>query len=775
MPRSLTPSRFATARHPARHGWRASVLACAAALVALQASQAHAQSAAQGPASAAALSRSQAFNLNPQPLGQALNTLARQAGVAISVNADLVAGKRAPALSGTMNLREALQRLLAGSGLVASEEGVGIVLRAAPPASAAPAADRTLREVNVVAERDALGSFRLNGEPGPVEPGIVTARTLERTAANDLEDMFAGQAEMAVGGGHSVAQKIYLRGIEDTLLNVTIDGAGQAAQAFHHTGRVQLEPELIKRVEVRPGTGDATAGPGALGGAVRFVTKDPEDLLRPDQRVGAMLKGSYFSNSDGFKLHTSVYGRLTNTWSALAALTDQDFKDYEDGAGRRVAATGSEQQLGFFKLVGKLTPDHTVRLSYDRHEDEGERSQRPQWVPSSFNRAYPLQTERTTWNLGYAWRPANPLIDLALNLYQTDTDLEQNVIGRWGRYQGSIASSGVDLRNTFHTERHEITVGLDHRKDRSTAGPATNPRSEEENGKVSGLYVQDRITLTQALTLDLGARHDRYTLKDANGLSLEHSGTSPNASLRYALTPQLALLAGHSRALRGPKIRDAFKLDSITNDPNLRPERARTSEVGFELGQGAWRLNGKVYDTTIRDAIADPIGNPARYLNVGELRSRGALLQTTYDWKAVQLGASLHHNRATLNGERLNVYDHNGLGASIGNTLTTSVDWRLSPRLDLGWAGRFVQGIDSLDTPVGRVRKPGYAVHDVYATWRPSGSDRFTLNFVIANLFDKDYLDHASNEDFQHIPGYEGIVGSREPGREFRLTATLRF
>jgi len=767
MPRSLSVSPFASPRRR----WPATVLACAAALAALQASQAFAQSAAPG----TTLSRPQAFSLSAQPLGQALNALARQAGVAISVNADLVAGKTAPALNGTMSLRDALQRLLAGSGLAASEEGGGVVLRAAPPASAAPAADRTLREVNVVAERASPGTFRLSGEPGPVEPGIVTARTLERTAANDLEDMFAGQAEMAVGGGHSVAQKIYLRGIEDTLLNVTIDGAGQAAQAFHHTGRVQLEPELIKRVEVRPGTGDATAGPGALGGVVRFVTKDPEDLLRDGQRVGAMLKGSYFSNSDGFKLHSSVYGRLTDNWSALAALTSQDFDDYKDGAGRRVATTGSEQALGFFKLVGKLTPDHTVRLSYDRHEDEGERSQRPQWVPSSFNRAYPLQTERTTWNLGYAWRPANPLIDLAVNLYQTDTDLEQNVIGRWGRYQGSIASTGMDVRNTFHLDRHEITVGLDHREDRSTAGPATDPRSEKEDGQVSGLYVQDRITLTQSLTLDVGARHDRYTLKDTNGLSLEHSGTSPNASLRYAVTPQFALLAGHSRALRGPKIRDAFKLDTITNDPNLRPERARTSEMGFEYGQGAWRLNGKVYDTTIRDVIADPIGNPARYLNVGELRSRGALLQTTYDWQAVQLGASLHHNRATLNGERLNVYDHNGLGASMGNTLTTSVDWRVNPRLDLGWAGRFVQSIGALDTPVGRVRKPGYAVHDVYATWRPTGSERFTLNFVIANLFDKDYLDHASNEDFQHIPDYEGIVGSREPGREFRLTATLRF
>ncbi|WP_382327637.1 TonB-dependent receptor domain-containing protein [Hydrogenophaga sp. UC242_50] len=759
MPRSL-PS--------APRRWRATVLACAAALATLGASAALAQG-----ASSAALAAPHAFNLGAQPLGQALNALARQAGVAISVNAELVAGKSAAALSGTMSLREALERVLAGSGLDAHLEGGSVVLR---PASAAPAADRALREVRVVAERTSPGTFRLDGEPGPVEPGIVTARTLERHAANDLEDVFASQPEMAVGGGHAIAQKIYLRGVEDTLLNVTIDGAGQVAQAFHHTGRVQLEPELIKRVEVRPGTGDATAGPGALGGVVRFVTKDPEDLLREGQSVGALLKGSYFSNSEGLKLHTSVYGRLAENWSAMAALTDQDFKDYQDGAGRRVANTGSQQALGFFKLVGKLAQDHTVRLSYDRHEDEGLRTQRPQWIASSFNRAYPLQSERETWNLGYTYRPAsNPLFDVAFNLYQTDTDIEQNVIGRWGRYRGSIESTGFDLRNTSHLERHEITYGVDHRKDRSSAGPATNPTSERERGGVTGFYVQDRITLTPELTLDLGARHDRYTLKDTNGLSFSHSGTSPNASVRYAVTPQLALLAGHSRALRGPKIRDAFKLDTITNDPNMRPERARTSELGFEYTRSAWRFNGKVYDTTIRDVIADPIGNPARYFNVGELRSRGALLHTTYDWKQVQLGAGLHHNRATLNGQRLNVYDHNGLGASMGNTLTTSVDWRVTSRVDVGWAGRFVQGIGSLDTPVGRVRKPGYAVHDLYANWRPTGRDSFTLTFAISNLFDKDYLDHASNEDFQRIPGYEGIVGSREPGRELRLTATLRF
>lgn len=621
-----------------------------------------------------------------------------------------------------------------------------------------------------------LATVEVVAESGRNVVGKVQAEEIERYQATDLEDVFSGQPEVSVGGGHGVAQKVYVRGVEDTLFNVSIDGALQAGQVFHHTGRISIEPELVKRVTVQSGAGDALGGPGALGGVVRFVTKDPLDMLRPDERVGALLKATWFSNGEGLKLSSNVFGRLGDRWSAMVSATHQDRNDYKDGDGDTVPTTRARQDLGFLKLVGQLTDDQTLRLSYERRDDRGVRTHRPQWVPSSFNRAYPLESVRETWTANYTWRPVdNDLVDLEATLYHTDISLEQDVFDRWGLYNGAVKSVGFDVRNTSRIGAHTLTYGIDHRRDRVTAGPGSDPSEMKEKGTVTGLYVQDSIDLSARLNLGLGVRYDRYRLDDASDQDFSDSGFSPNVNLSFAATPELTLYAGHTRALRGVEIRDAFKLDGATNDPDLDSEKARSTEIGLDFQRGRLTLGAKVYRTVISDAISDPIGSPSLYVNVGDVRSRGVVLNAAYRWTQLSVGASLHHNDSRLNGERLNVYEHNGLGASIGDSLTLHADYTAMAGLQFGWQGRFVRGIDGLRTSVGKVDKPGYAVHDVYARWSPAKLRDLSLSLTIKNLLDKDYLDHATNEDFQGIPGYAGIVGSKEAGREFRLSVAYRF
>lgn len=64
-------------------------------------------------------------------LAASLKALARETGLTLSVDPDLVAGKRAPAVAGAPSADAALDRLLDGSGLEGEIDGSAIVIRTA--------------------------------------------------------------------------------------------------------------------------------------------------------------------------------------------------------------------------------------------------------------------------------------------------------------------------------------------------------------------------------------------------------------------------------------------------------------------------------------------------------------------------------------------------------------------------------------------------------------------------------------------------------------------
>ena len=88
----------------------------------------------------------------------------------------------------------------------------------------------------------------------------------------------------------------------------------QLKNLFHHIGRVTLDPDLLKQIDVQAGAGEATSGPGTwplyVCGSIRFKTKDAQDLLRGDEQFGGRVKASYFSN-EGTRYSGSLYGKLS--------------------------------------------------------------------------------------------------------------------------------------------------------------------------------------------------------------------------------------------------------------------------------------------------------------------------------------------------------------------------------------------------------------------------------------------------------------------------------
>ena len=612
---------------------------------------------------------------------------------------------------------------------------------------------------------------------------VVTAEELEKYQANDLSDIFRLVPSVSVGGSLGIAQKVYIRGMEDTLLNVTVDGAPQTSTLFHHIGRLAIDPDLLKEVEVQAGAGEATAGAGAIGGAIRFKTKNINDVLEDDQNFGGAVKASYFSNA-GYQGSASLYGRVNEDWGVLASYVYTDRDNMEDGDGNEISGTDPEQKLGFVKVNGNIGDNQSLSLSYEGRDEEGEFVQRPNWPESSWNPLSPLTVERDTivFNHGLA---LNEWVNLETTLYSTKASVEQTTT-RWGTYKGEVTSAGFDIRNTSSFADHQVTYGVEYRQDEVTAG-APGASGAKEEGTVAGIYIQDHWQVNNALLISFGGRFDQYDLEQVTyENSVDSDGFSPNIGAQYTFNDNWELNLGYAQAMRGKEIGDSFTIEAgyVTVDPELKAEEVDNTEIGLTYHDEHWNVVASVYQSDIDNVILDQLGQGTYYENVGTLETEGFELKVGYWFDDVQVVANYAYNDAELNGNKVEGYEYIGLANVRGDTWGLNVNYALSDTIEMGWNYTYVADLNNIEvfhrmvdigwaTETQVIDKEGYNVHDIFVQWQPIES--ILVNFAVQNLFDETYIDHSSVADYNGIPGWEGVSGIHEAGRDIRLSVSYQF
>lgn len=246
------------------------------------------------------LAQQRSFNVPAQPAVDAIPAFARQAGVQIVVPSSQLRGVRTPALSGAQDTRQALRRLIAGTGLeVASDNGSTIVLRRAstPSAAARPAS----------ASQDAPVRRRSRPAPPVAEPTpeatavqdiVVTARRMEERIIDVPVAVSAFTAEQLderkVEGGSELLRVIpnvnfskdnftgynfSIRGIGAKVLGTTADPG--VAISFNNTPLLRnrlFEQEYfdVQRLEVLRGPQGTLYGRNATAGVVNLLPNLPE-------------------------------------------------------------------------------------------------------------------------------------------------------------------------------------------------------------------------------------------------------------------------------------------------------------------------------------------------------------------------------------------------------------------------------------------------------------------------------------------------------------------
>lgn len=136
----------------------------------------------------------------------------------------------------------------------------------------------------------------------------ISEEEIEQRNPQSIRDVFDGETSITTSGGAAIANKVFVNGVEESLLSVTIDGARQNKSAFHHTGSVLIDPALLKSVEVSKGLAPADAGPNALAGSLAYETKDAADLLQDGDNFGGMTTLTLGTNEDRIRAGLTLSG-----------------------------------------------------------------------------------------------------------------------------------------------------------------------------------------------------------------------------------------------------------------------------------------------------------------------------------------------------------------------------------------------------------------------------------------------------------------------------------
>ncbi|WP_382323323.1 TonB-dependent receptor domain-containing protein [Hydrogenophaga sp. UC242_53] len=414
------------------------------------------------------------ISIAAQALGPALNELARQSGLQLLFPPELVAGKTALAVSGRFTTRQALDQLLAGSGLVARREGGAVMVRRAPQAaSPTPAGDAAVELSTVTV----LGSAPLD-QGHAATTHTLQREDLERFPATSPGDLFKDIPGVTVANSRNGSSlDINIRGMQGFgRVKILVDGTESSGSTYKgyagETTQSYVDPELLGEIKVEKGPNAGPYGAGVVGGVVSMSTLTADDLIGSGKAFGLRLRGTAVNHSSGTDTYSvlgppasgssdpadaitrdvSVPGRawngsLAGAWRLLddkleivAGLSHRQSGNYVSGRrgdvtsrpvnlantvrrvslyepGQTVYNTSQDTDSQLLKASLKLPGQQKVSVGYSRLQSEFGEARSAAFI-DYITQLNLSSVDSELYTAQYAWTPAgNPWIDLRVNLW----------------------------------------------------------------------------------------------------------------------------------------------------------------------------------------------------------------------------------------------------------------------------------------------------------------------------------------------------------------------
>jgi iron complex outermembrane receptor protein len=661
-------------------------------------------------------------------------------------------------------------------------------------------------------ERVVVTSTRLDDQPSakndvPAHVTVLDRDAIERSGARNVQDLLAEVAGVNLYDqvGNDVQKTLDLRGFTGGKgIAVFVDGARVNDPRNNAVALEQVPLEAIERIEITRGSSAALAGGGSEAGVVRIVTR------RGTAPAATLSAGA---GTFGSQRYDGSYGRTVGLFDLFAAGTYDTSDGFRPNAGgdqTRWNATGGVDLGKGRRLVLAILSSH---LDYGNPgaltlaEFDADPGQ------NRFNVLDFTNTRARQASLDYQGG-AGAGFSVAANVSYRDEATSSLTTGRaaptfggffldsdTGTWSGTAQATREDkLSRGSNVAAFGIEI-LDGSADTlgfftPPASPGSydpsSPSSKNTAGARSGaLFVQDTWTVTPRWVVTAGARGDRDRVRYDETVpdpTVADSKTFSHASFRAGATfrpvESVEVYGSYSDSFLPPTPEQLFAFPTFGSNPDLKPEIARSGEIGSRFHRGAASLDAALFWIDTRDEIVfDPTptaGDPfGRNVNQGATRRLG-----------LELSARGHLSRGLAAFASATAVDATlTAGANEGNEVPLVPRYRVAAGIEAELPAGFRLRADALavssqvlDNDAGntQAKLDGYAVANLRLAWerplsRAAGSHAGRLGaFVeVRNLFDSSYATRGIYAfDFQTLSN--AVFVTPAPGRRYLLGVSWR-
>ena len=177
------------------------------------------------------------------------------------------------------------------------------------------------------------------------------------------------------------------------------------------------------------------------------------------------------------------------------------------------------------------------------------------------------------------------------------------------RFKFDIATP-MPLQNPFHlgeqVDINPMNLGVDVEYFSTTVGTSGDEQSEQNTwATILRLYIRDSFTTFGPAVLGMGAEGVSYRERDETGVDGTYIAFNPYLAITTELDRGWMFQLEGERTTHRPKVSDIyFKMDYISLNPLLRPEKTWKSRVRLKYHQGrSFEMNVSGFGQQIRDLV----------------------------------------------------------------------------------------------------------------------------------------------------------------------------